>query len=81
VDEPADLTRRGHAAPHVPVTVPDDELDAIIGAALAVNAKAGFGTVEKAIKDAGWLVGNTERVKDALRAQKQPGLRVVAGGQ
>jgi hypothetical protein len=64
------------------VTVPDDELDAIIRAALAVKPSAGFGTVEKAIKDAGWLVGNTERVKDALRAQKQPSpLRVIAGSK
>jgi hypothetical protein len=72
---------KGRQSPPPPVTVPDTELDRIIRAALADSPDAGYTTVTTAIKDAGWSVGNTGRVKDAIRAAKNPTLRVVAGGQ
>jgi hypothetical protein len=67
------------AAAHRVRTATDDELAEVIADVLQTNRKAGRNTVTAALKDRGLTPGKTERLTDALAAQKRQGLHAVTG--
>jgi hypothetical protein len=67
------------AAAHRVRTATDAELAEVIADVLQTNRKAGRNTVTAALKDRGLTPGKTERLTDALAAQKRQGLHAVTG--
>jgi hypothetical protein len=67
------------AAAHRVRTATDTELAEVIAAELQTNRKAGRNTVTAALKERGLTPGKTERLTDALAAQKRQGLHAVTG--
>jgi hypothetical protein len=67
------------AAAHRVRTATDAELAEVIAGVLQTNRKAGRNTVTAALKERGLTPGKTERLTDALAAQKRQGLHAVTG--